>query len=144
MKIRSIDRRSSRTRRGFTLLEMMMVVVLIGILAGVAVVSLSGVAERGRIDTTKAAMQQIKNALVTYNAQNGTFPDTLDALATPPALIEKNRLQDAWKQKYIYRFPSNGNDPERPFDLISLAGKPMGAPENINVWTMDGNQTPRP
>lgn len=133
---------TKRNRRGFTLLEMMMVVVLIGILAGVSVVALGGAAERARISTTKTVMKTIKNALETYNGQYGTYPDQLSVLWTiKPPLVEKTAAMDAWKRNFLYRYPSTtSNDLERPYDLQSMGKSGQaGNEDNINVWTMDDN-----
>ena len=138
--MKGVTLKNRNRRRGFTLLEMMMVVVLIGILAGVSVVALGGAAERARISTTITKMRSLKNALETYNGQYGTYPDQLAVLYTmKPPLVEKIAMQDGWKKNFVYHYPStSGNDPDKPFDLKST-GKSgqIGQEDNLDVWTMD-------
>lgn len=135
--LRCHSRAMVRARRGFTLLEMMMVVVLIGILAGVAVISLSGVGVTARMDTAKSQLRQLKNALMVYNAREGVFPETLEQLTLPPPVIEKGGLRDPWKQAFVYKPVPVAGDASQPFELICLAGKPAGSPESISVWNLD-------
>lgn len=134
--------RVARVARGFTLLEMMLVVVIMGILATVAVVSFGGATNKAKRGTTIARMQQIKTALEQYNGENSTYPPDLRILTTGASkLLEQKALNDAWDRPLVYQFPGSSGDPERPYDLYSLGGKPVMDPQLIiDVWTMENKK----
>lgn len=128
-------------RHGFTLLEMMLVVVIIGLIATVAVVNFAGQGNQARVGITVTRMSQIQSALTQYQMTHGAYPDSLDPLV--PGLLQKIPV-DGWNKRIAYYFPSatstsDGNGASaRPFDLISsgIDGK-MNTSDDINVWTMD-------
>lgn len=127
-------------RRGFSLLEMMLVVLIMGILMGVVVISFGGQSEQVKRAATIAKMRQINNALIGYSNQYGTFPPTelgLDPLAKGITKDLERVPKDDWGSVFYYQFPSAGNDPERPFDLKSLGrDKQLNTPDDIDIWTV--------
>ncbi len=126
---------TNRRRAGFSLLELMLVLAIIGVLAAVAAWNIVGVSGRANKKATIASMGKIKDALVNYNLDNpGTYPATLMVLGTAKYL-DATKLTDAWKREFYY-LPT-GNQ-ERPFDLISSGEDgQMGTEDDINVWTMN-------
>lgn len=122
-----------RIRGGFTLLEMMLVMVIIGLLAGVAVWNIVGQGEAARISTTQATLRSVKSMLTAYNLDNGTYPATLTSLV--PKYTEAAPV-DAWKRPLVY-FPSSGNA-AKPYTLYSTgkSGEQGGA-DIIDVWQID-------
>lgn len=125
-------------RRGFTLLEMMLVVLIMGLLVTVSIVAIGGNLKSARIGTTIASLGQIKSALQQYQMQNATYPETLEALV--PKYIERVPL-DAWKKPIVYRFPGSNSDATKPFDLFSTGGAADGVlTDTIDVWTMETKQ----
>jgi general secretion pathway protein G len=126
------------SRRGFSLLELMLVVAIIGILMGVLIVNLGGAGQKAQVGAAKAQLKQIKGMLETYFVSEGSYPSTeqgLIPLVTTKAIENTN---DPWKRPYRYASPSV-TDPTKGFDLISVGpdGQP-GTSDDINVWTMDG------
>lgn len=120
-------------RHAFTLLEMMLVIVIIGLLAGVAVVALTGQGDTARIGATKASMNNIKTALSSYQIQHGAFPPALPVLV--PGFLEKV-VKDAWNEDFLYYTPSA--DPTKGYDLVSKGkDKVAGTPDDLNVWALD-------
>jgi general secretion pathway protein G len=128
--------RPPRTAKGFTLLELMLVVVIIGLLATVAVVNLTGSGETARRGATVGTLSQVKQAVQQYHMKHGSYPATLVQLATGTNPLLERVPQDAWRRDLLYMTP--GIDAGRPYSLYSLGsdGQPSTA-DDINVWTMD-------
>ena len=112
---------------GFTLLEIMVVVAIIGLLAAVIVPNVIGQGEGAKVDLTKANMGKIVQQLDLYKFNNGSYPTSeegLNALVERPASARKwpdggylpRVPEDAWNSDYVYISPGV----EGPFDLLSL------------------------
>lgn len=120
--------------RGFTLLEMMVVLLIIGLLMSVAVINIVGRGDDARKATTIQSMNVITSALKQYQLQHGDFPPTLDALT--PKFLE-DRPVDAWKRAFVY-FPNSatGATSTRPYTLYSKGkgGEEGNSEDVIDYW----------
>lgn len=120
--------------RGFTLIEIMLVLLIIGALAAAVAVNFAGAGERAKGRTTKIGLNTLKNSLVEYSADKGAYPTTAEGIKVlVPAYVEEKALLDSWKRPYQYYAPTE--DPNRPYDLFSLGAD--GAPntsDDISVW----------
>lgn len=132
-------------QQGFTLIEVMIVIAILGILATLVVVNVAGNTDKALIAATKSDLQSIKQALDLYKLDNYRYPTTeqgLEALVIKPDTArnwpEGGYLPkipvDKWDNPYVYISPgANG-----PFDLYSLGadgaegGEGMGADISIN------------
>lgn len=127
---------------GFTLLELLVVIVIIGLLAayvGPRYFSQLGKSERS---TTKAQIEGLAKALDTYRLDTGRYPTTeqgLNVLMLKPndepkwngPYLQKAIPPDPWGRPYVYRSPGQGGD----FDLLSYAkdGQAGGEGEGADV-----------
>ncbi|CEP66034.1 Type II secretion system protein G [Moorella glycerini] len=97
-------------RKGFTLIELMVVVVIIGILAAIAVPQFMGQSDKAKISKAKADLKTIGSAIELYYTDNGALPpegsnNTLDANALQNYL--KTIPQDPWGGNYYYDKDTN-------------------------------------
>lgn len=123
-----------RRRRGFTLLEIMLVLLIIGALAAAVAVNFAGAGERAKERTTKIGISTLKNSLVEYANDKGAYPTTAEGLGVlVPAYVEQKALSDAWQKPIQYYAPTD--DPNRPYELFSLGrdGVP-NTPDDISAW----------
>ena len=132
-----------KARKGFTLIELMLVVVIIGALAAMVMPRLTGRGEQARIAAAKADIQaNIATALKLYELDNGEFPstsDTLNALLVKPAsapnwkapYLEKNPI-DPWGREYKYKSP--GEHRPNDYDLYSLGKDGVESNDDVVNW----------
>ena len=132
---------------GFTLIELMLVVLIIGVLAAMVVPRLAGRSELARISIAKADIDSnITLSLDLYELDNNTYPTTeqgLNALIERPAsypspvnwngpYIKKEPI-DPWGNSYKYSFPATKNI-KGPYDLYSLGPDRVEGVDDITNW----------
>ena len=111
----------ARARRGFTLAEMMVVIVIIGLLATLVVPNVLEKFQFSARAKAKADIAAIVNALTEYATRNaGKFPDSLEALITPDTngykFLNYSKVpKDPWKNEYMYEPPQQGTPEPRVF-----------------------------
>lgn len=135
-----------RQRAGFTLIELMLVIVIIGALVAMVVPRLAGRSEEARVAAAKADIKgNLSLALRLYEVDNGRYPSSsqgLDALLAKPSspplptnwkgpYIEQEPL-DPWGKTYVYRYP--GTHPPREYDLSSLGPDGEESEDDVNNW----------
>ena len=138
---------------GFTLIELMVVIVILGILAGLIIPRIMGRPEEARQMKAQIQIESIETALKLYRLDNGSYPSTeqgLQALVEPPTVgelpkawreggyLEKGKVpRDPWDNEYIYLSPGVHGD----YDLSSYGadGEPGGEGKNkdIQSWNLD-------
>ena len=108
-----------RIRPGFTLIEVLLVMVILAMLAGVAIVMFSGTEEGAKIDTTKLKLTAIEKALGLYNSHVKQYPTAeeggLDALRKKPSDEE---IAKKWRGPYLTEEPKDAWD--KPFHYESV------------------------
>lgn len=124
----------ARAARGFSLLELMLVLAIIGILMAVAAVNILAGGDRAKRRATQASMSTIKGQLMDYNLNANTFPPQLQTLVTAKFLDDK-ALKDGWGNDFFYS--PTGRDKDHPFILQSPGpDHQLGTEDDIDVWTM--------
>jgi general secretion pathway protein G len=138
---------------GFTLIELMVVIVILGILAGLIIPRIMGRPEEARRMKARVQMESIETALRLYKLDNGIYPSTeqgLQALIEAPTVgdlprawrkggyLEKGQVpKDPWGYEYVYLSPGLHGD----YDLVSYGadGQPGGEDQNkdVNSWEQE-------
>lgn len=136
--------RRFRDQDGFTLIEIMVVILIIGLLALMVVPRLRGVADRAKRTKAQADIQELKQALDRYYLDNGSYPTTdqgLQALVTPPT---GGRTPSNYEQGgYIEKLPNDpwGNQYFYQSDGSTYALKSFGPDGVQSADDIDGSST---
>lgn len=130
-------------KKGFTLIEIMLVVIIIGALAAMVIPRLSGRSEQARSATARVDIDaNIATALKLYELDNHYFPSSEEGLGAllvrPPSAknwegpyIEKEPI-DPWGREYQYKSP--GDNRPRDYDLYSLGRDGQESEDDIKNW----------
>jgi len=143
-------RQKKISQAGFTLIELMVVLIILGLLAAFVAPRFMGQSDKARVDIAKTQIVSLESALKMYKLDNGSYPSTeqgLQALVEPPTsgnlpknwrkggYMERGRVpKDPWDHDFIYVCPGSHGD----FDLSSHGadGEPDGEEfdKDINNW----------
>jgi general secretion pathway protein G len=140
-----------RLERGFTMVELMAVLIILGLLAAVVVKNFVGQVDRGRVITTKASLRQLHTAINQFHMDSGRWPtedeglrilvqQPADAANWPPGgYIETTEVpKDAWGHDFIFQlYPESG----KQFVIKSLGadGQVGGEGYNADLLSTDPN-----
>lgn len=139
--------------KGFTLIELMVVIVILGILAAIIAPRIIGRTDEAKVTEAKIQIRNFETALKLYRLDNGVYPSTdqgLDAVVRRPAtgLIPKNWREggylekksippDPWGNPYVYASPGLSGD----FDIISYGADGVrggdGYNKDIESWNLE-------
>lgn len=137
-------------RKGFSLIEIMIVIIILGLLAGLVLPNLLGQGEQAKRKIVCIQMQSVHDALKNFKLQNGMYPTTeegIEALVSNPdeekyksypsgGFLDGKLPLDSWKNPFIYT-----ND-ENVIDILSLGadGKEGGSGESADIAMSTCNQ----
>jgi general secretion pathway protein G len=128
--------------KGFTLLELLVVIVIIGLLAGYVAPRYFAQVGKSEVQVARAQLDALEKALDQYRLDMRHYPSAeqgLEALMSKPTTeanwggpyLKKNVPNDPWGRPYVYRVPGSKGE----FDLYSLGrdGKPGGTGEDADI-----------
>ena len=138
---------------GFTLIELMVVIVILGILAGLIVPRIMGRPEEAKQLKAKMTIESLETSLRLYKLDNGSYPSTeqgLQALVERPdtgnipqkwregGYLEKGKIpKDPWTNEFVYLSPGVNGE----YDLISYGADGVpggeGKDQDINSWDIE-------
>ncbi len=134
------------TRQGFTLIEIMAVVLIIGLLTGVVGFQIFAQVDKGRVVAARSQLTMLEGGLESYRMDNGRFPNTeqgLDALFNAPTSepVPRNyqpggylkggrEPMDPWGNSYLYESPGEHN--EHSIDIWSYGADGQAGGEGVD------------
>jgi general secretion pathway protein G len=136
-KIKSLinHRQTKKNNRGFTLIELMIVMVILGLLASLVAPKMFGKIGSSKQKTAQTQMEMFSTALDMYRLDIGNYPDSLEALTVSNdpnwqgPYLPKDIPKDPWGNAYSFKFPGE----KAEFDLMSFGGDGKQGGEGANI-----------
>jgi len=134
--MKQISARAPRAA-GFTLIEMLAVIVLIGIVAGIVVQQVGGRVNQGKYNAGKAQVQSLAGKIEAYTLDNGSPPSRLDDLTTRPGnasnwagpYAKVSDLKDPFGRAFEYKAPGEHGD----FDVVFFGKDGQAGGDGLNA-----------
>ena len=141
-----------KNKPGFTLIELMAVIVILGILATIVAINVSPFLQRANLEKVRADISQVGKALELYRFNEMSYPTTeqgIEALVKPHAGLKRSYLYpqngyinsvplDPWDQEYLYLYPGQKT---QTYDIYSLGadGLEGGVGDNADIgnWLLE-------
>ena len=149
--MKRVKRIINRRRCGFTMVELMAVLVIIGLLAGVVAVNVVGKIDKARVTQTKANLKLLHNSVTQFKLDTGEYPSEEVGLMElieqpsdvegwdPGGYLETTEIpKDGWKNDFYYMlYPESG----KPFVIISYGadGEEGGEGNDADLYSTDAN-----
>ncbi|WP_003542118.1 prepilin-type N-terminal cleavage/methylation domain-containing protein [Desulfotomaculum nigrificans] len=135
-----------RDQQGFTLVELMVVVVIIGILAAIAIPQFSKQADKAKMGRAEAEMKSMANIINVYYSEKGQYPKESNSDTDPDSIRKvlndsgvkwadsENPIKDPWDNPYFYHATTDDNGKVTKFYLYCYGSdKAAGQPSNITI-----------
>ena len=131
-----------RAARGFTLVELLLVLVILALIGGLVLPGIIGKAEGAKVKAASSQISRLSMAVESYYLDTGETPESLEQLVEEPGgvagwngpYVKVSSLKDPWGREYVYQYPGDHGD----FDIYSYGadGQPGGDDKNadINSW----------
>lgn len=137
---------SKQKNAGFTLIEIMLVVIIIGVLAAMVIPNIAGRSEQARMIAAQTDIEaNLSTALDLFYMDNSRYPSTEQGLAAllqkpsadfsgwkGPYLKKRQLPRDPWGREYVYRFPGERN--KDSYDLSSLGADGAASEDDVTNW----------
>ena len=143
-----------KNNKGFTLIEIMVVVIILGLLAGLVLPRILGQEEKAKFEATKVQIRSLEDALDSYKLDNGFYPTTDQGLESLIKKPESGRIplkwrdggylkparipKDPWGKDYVYFSPGSEG---REYEILSYGAdnEPGGEGNNADIqsWKME-------
>ena len=150
MQLKELNRKAPRLRargrradRGFTLVELLLVLIILALIGGLVLPNIIGRAEGAKVKAASSQIDRLAMAVETYYMDTNAFPDTLEALVDDSGgtsgwngpYVKKSILKDPWGREYVYQYPGEKGQ----FDITSLGadGQPGGEDTNADISNWD-------
>ena len=133
--------------QGFTLMEILVVITIIGVIVGWAATQIFGKQDQAQARIAKSKIVALSGPLDLYKLDTGKYPSTQEGLKAlfqnpsgvpnwnGPYVRDANELKDPWRNDLIYRSPGSDN---RPYEIVSLGGDGQeggeGPNKDIKSW----------
>jgi general secretion pathway protein G len=147
LKSRKMHGKQSRhlrltTQHGFTLVELLLVLMILALIGGLVLPGIIGKAEGAKVKAAASQVSRLAMAVESYYLDTGSTPDSLEQLVKESGdtsgwngpYVKPSSLKDPWGRDYDYKYPGEHGD----FDIVSLGadGQPGGEDRNadINSW----------
>jgi general secretion pathway protein G len=143
MNIKKYYKKHSDRQRGFTLVELLLVLVILALIAGLVLPGIIGKAESAKAKAASSQISRISMSVESYYLDTGSTPSSLEDLVNePPGVagwngpyIKNSLLKDPWGKPYQYRVPGEHGD----FDIMSFGadGQQGGEKNNADVTSWE-------
>jgi general secretion pathway protein G len=145
------EKERKKNRDGFTMVELMAVIVIIGLLAGVVAINVIGKIDKAKVTSTKANLKILHSAVNQFKLDTGRFPSEELGLIelveqptdvtdwNPGGYLETTDIPtDAWNNEFIYQRYTEGG---KPFVIISYGadGEESGEGYDTDLYSTDAN-----
>jgi len=125
------------SQAGFSLIEIILVVVLIGGIVAFAATRILGGGDRAKVNLAKAQVQTLAEKVQQYEMDTGRVPGSMPDLVKAPGdasgwlgpYAKEAELKDPWNHAYVYTMPGESG----PFDLISLGKDGQAGGDSVNA-----------
>lgn len=137
----TLEKKRSLLRAGFSLVEIMIVIFIIGLISSILIYNLGGASEKAKLATARQQLKSLAAAINEFEQDTGELPENLQDLITAPAgelgekwegpyLKLKKLPKDPWERPYQYQ---KTPDAENEYELFSNGPK-KGKKRRISVW----------
>ena len=127
------------TKRGMSLIEIVVVLAILGILATIIGGSMLGALDSSNQDATRLAISRVQSALDMYAAKHkGKYPSTSDGLSAAKTLMPNSEVPtDAWGNEMVYLNPAQGCDAKYEVKSLGKDGKEGGSEFDTDISSCD-------